>query len=305
MENIHDYLRNGSNPKTHPEDWAKVDALINWVATQPELVEKVKQSVAKGEKKLDIIAAQTSFFGDENMIFINMKENPAEKARYLGQDGKVHFMSPEQSFAHELEHAIQDDPTPPGAALERAKKAVKEKTGLTQTELDRKLEQIESGTLQRDWGNVLLMEHLEYRLRYSLAINAELSQDTEYMAFVEKYEIPAIMAENKVAISLGKVPRMLDYFASGAAGKEEGLAQLDMKKLRKTFEKRPFALNPEPAEDTTCPIAGGTLEAINREQITLQEAGVSVTEDLSGCLLLTPDNVDGNREYRDAVKPRR
>ena len=305
MDNARNYIKNVCNKETDSRDWRLIEGLIDWAQTRPDVMEKLRRVVEKHGRKLEILSAQDSFYEPEiNMMFLNTKENPVEKGYYFGQDGKLHDTIIQQSFSHELEHALQDDPLPPPEALVRAKAYAKHKTGIDEQDIDRLDDLIDSAVIDREYGESVVLEKYKLRFTRRIAMLESYDLDSQFQHYVEQYELPAMLAENQTLESMNKVPRSLQYCASGSEGAKKSLQHLTHEHLRDRLENHAFSLNSEPAEDVACPIAGETLEAINREQTTLKEAGISHTEDLSGCLLLVPDNTEANRGYRSAVAPK-
>lgn len=289
-----------------PQKRKEFIAAINWLAnhTNGEVLEKiVKAKEIRGGKIAVYEGPETGVPIGAAALQINFED--IKTFRYADAEGRVHPFTLKRTLAHEMFHLADE----------------KEATFFTpdrrQEILDKKLEGLAKASQGYDEEKDARGENLGFAVRVphlfsrSEAMNIAAENQliwhkdayltAEAIAYYnesdlhkhvkEQMEHPALRFENHILQTYaGQSPRR-SY--------EEALYQADFRKallpeLYTLIDQAGFPVNPEPAMDAPCGISGEVLQKINRGEMTLAQAGITLDADETlpdqheGCLVVAP-----------------
>lgn len=276
---------------------------LEWLATQTG-----GEGLAKIEKARELHGRITVLEGEETAsnyfvgsLIVNFYQ--LHNARYEDEEGNLHTISLRRGLVHEIGHLADENTvkyyTPERIAeinkieaenLKQAQEELPQENEKREQRLTQAVANPEAFSrseameimkdVQQVWKSDIFLEARQVELFFKSAAYQEK------LALLEE---PVTNFENGIMHRYGGEPPRKDYQATKFAF---GYKDILSSNFYQYIDGKPFPVNPEPAMGATCGIPGDILEKINRGEMTLAQAGVTLDPDETlpdeqeGCLVV-------------------
>lgn len=289
-----------------PTKRAEVIKVLNWLGTQTngEMIAKMQQmKELQGKKVLIREGVENAVIVNTNILEVNL-EAP-QSSQYKDAKGEKHPSTLPRILAHEIFHladkghasfytpervqeikdirmkgwdiAINNMPIEHKKRSDQLTHAVLNPTLYSRSEAMFIAAEAQSVWLESDYLLEAAMEHY--------------NQSDVHKLQKKLFEEPATAFENHIMKTYANEPERAGY---GASYYINNYRSLLAEKIYDYVGSQPFPVNPEPAMDASCGISGDILQKINRGEMTLAQAGITLDADETlpdqheGCLVVAP-----------------
>ncbi len=290
---------------TDPAKRAEVLETLNWLATETK--GEMLAIIQKAHQRYGTIVIQegdeTAGYIDKSLVEINFDQ--IASSRYMDPDGNAHPTSLKRALTHELGH-MADENKEPFYAQHRAEIIRLKKEGLDHAQAGLPEEKSKRENLLTEAAvhpeafsrseafDIMYDTQAVWHQEIYLLSEAEKYYERSDLYKLQKHvlERPIVDLENHIMQTYAGEPARASYESTitHSAPYREALLQ----QFYQYIDDKPFPVNPEPAEDLACSIPPDVLEKINRGEMTLAQAGITLDKDETlpdqheGCLVVVP-----------------